>query len=92
MPRDLNVLAHKTLQIAISEDVEPAPKPDKPKNPAAVALGKRGGLNGGRARLVGYIGSRTKRSLLARPPKLGGGRTGRRTRERGLSFLDLSLH
>lgn len=50
MPRDLNVLAHKTLQIAIGEDVEPEPKPDEGKNPAAVELGRKGGLKGGKAR------------------------------------------
>ena len=26
MPRDVNVLAHKTLQIAIGEDIEPEPQ------------------------------------------------------------------
>src|SRR5262245_19838859 len=31
MPRDFNELAHKTLQIAICEDVEPEPEPKKPK-------------------------------------------------------------
>jgi hypothetical protein len=31
MPRDFNELAHKTLQIAIGEDVEPEPEPKKPK-------------------------------------------------------------
>jgi hypothetical protein len=49
MPRDINVLAHKTLQIAIGEDVEPE-KPDDGKNPAAVALGRLGGKKGGKAR------------------------------------------
>ena len=42
MPRDTNQLAHKVLQIAIGEDVEP-PKPDDGKDPAAVALGRKGG-------------------------------------------------
>jgi len=49
MPRDVNVLAHKLLQIAIGEDVE-AEKPDDGKDPAAVALGHKGGLKGGKAR------------------------------------------
>jgi len=64
MPRDLNVLAHKTLQIAIGEDVEPEPKPDEGKNPAAVALGKLGGPKGGKARWKGV--SKKNRSDIAR--------------------------
>ncbi len=64
MPRDLNVLAHKTLQIAIGEDVEPEPTPDKPKNPAAVALGKLGGPKGGKARWKGV--PKKERSEIAR--------------------------
>lgn len=63
MPRDLNVLAHKTLQIVIGEDIEPEPKPDG-KNPAAVALGKLGGPKGGKARWEGVPAK--KRSELAR--------------------------
>jgi hypothetical protein len=64
MPRDINVLAHKTLQIAIGEDVEPEPKPDEGKNPAAVALGKLGGPKGGKARWANV--SKKKRTELAR--------------------------
>jgi len=63
MPRDVNVLAHKTLQIAIGEDIEPA-KPDDGKNPAAVALGKLGGPKGGKARWKGI--SAKKRGEIAR--------------------------
>jgi hypothetical protein len=68
MPRDLNELAHKTLQIAIGEDVEPEPKSDDGKNPAAVALGKLGGLKGGKARWKGI--SKKKRSEVARKAAL----------------------
>ena len=64
MSRDVNVLAHKTLQIAIGEDVEPEPKPDEGKNPAAVALGKLGGPKGGKARWKGVPAK--KRKELAR--------------------------
>jgi hypothetical protein len=64
MPRDLNVLAHRTLQIAIGEDVEPELKPGKPKNPAAVALGRLGGPKGGKARWKGV--SKKTRSEVAR--------------------------
>ena len=63
MPRDLNQLAHKTLQIAIGEDVEPE-KPSEAKDPAAVALGRKGGLKGGKARWKGV--SKKDRTKLAR--------------------------
>ena len=32
---------------------EPAPDPDEGKDPAAVALGRKGGLKGGKARAAG---------------------------------------
>jgi hypothetical protein len=64
MPRDINQLAHKTLMIAIGEDVEPEPKPVEGKNPAAVALGKLGGPKGGKARWKGV--SKKKRSEVTR--------------------------
>jgi hypothetical protein len=63
MPRDTNLLAHKILQMAIGEDVEPE-KPDDGKDPAAVALGRKGGLIGGKARWEGV--SKKKRSIIAR--------------------------
>ncbi len=47
-PRDPNQLAKLVLDIATGETVEP--KPDEGKDPAAVALGRRGGLKGGVAR------------------------------------------
>jgi hypothetical protein len=47
-PRDANQLAKLIADIATgqAEDAEPAP----PKNPAAVSLGRLGGLKGGLAR------------------------------------------
>ncbi len=46
-PRDVNALAAAILAEATSD----APKPEKPeKDPAAVSLGRRGGLKGGKAR------------------------------------------
>lgn len=46
--RDINVLAAHILEQATGE---PIPKPgDATKNPAAVALGRLGGLKGGKAR------------------------------------------
>lgn len=48
-PRDLNQLAASIVGDATDEDT-PAPGPDDGKDPAAVALGRRGGLKGGKAR------------------------------------------
>jgi hypothetical protein len=45
---DTNQLAHRIARIAAGEDV-PSLRPRR-KNPAAVALGRRGGLKGGKAR------------------------------------------
>jgi hypothetical protein len=47
-PRDPNELAHAVFLEAIGE--APPLKPEKEKNPAAVALGKLGGARGGEAR------------------------------------------
>ena len=44
--RDVNEAAHQTVQAIITR-TEPA---ERPKNLAAVALGKLGGLKGGKAR------------------------------------------
>jgi hypothetical protein len=48
-PRDLNELAASIVQDATDEDGS-TPDVDDGKDPAAVALGRRGGLKGGRAR------------------------------------------
>lgn len=48
-PRDLNRQASEIVREATDEQPE-APAPDPPKDPAAVSLGRRGGLKGGRAR------------------------------------------
>ena len=47
-PRDTNQLAHMIAQLATGEldDI----KTDDGKDPAAVALGRKGGLKGGKAR------------------------------------------
>jgi hypothetical protein len=48
-PRDLNQLAASIVDDATSD--EPRPKSeDRPKNAAAVELGRKGGLKGGKAR------------------------------------------
>jgi hypothetical protein len=50
-PRDLNEWAKRMVDIATGEvsDREPTPE-EQGKDPAAVALGRKGGLKGGRAR------------------------------------------
>lgn len=45
-PDDLNEIAFRVLQ----EATEEAPKDDDGKDPAAVSLGRKGGLKGGKAR------------------------------------------
>lgn len=47
-PRDLNALAARIVDEATDETPQPDPEPEK--DPAAVALGRRGGLKGGKAR------------------------------------------
>jgi hypothetical protein len=47
-PRDINQLAYRIVQEATG--TAPPPKPEKRKNPAAVALGKLGASKGGQAR------------------------------------------
>lgn len=47
MPTDVNQLAAKIVEMATNEDAPPA---DDGKDPAAVALGRKGGLRGGHAR------------------------------------------
>ena len=48
-PRDTNQLAKSIVDLATGE-VDPTPIEVKEKNPAAVALGRLGGLKGGKAR------------------------------------------
>jgi hypothetical protein len=47
-PRDLNSLAASI--VGDTTDENPEPEPDDGKDPAAVALGRKGGLKGGKAR------------------------------------------
>lgn len=48
-PRDVNELARQIVGEATGE-MPPPPDPDAEKDPAAVALGRKGGLKGGKAR------------------------------------------
>jgi hypothetical protein len=47
-PRDVNELGRLIVDLATGEKTEP--DPDEGKDPAAVALGRKGGLKGGKAR------------------------------------------
>jgi len=67
--KDINVTAFEILQAVTGEETdEPAKKKKKPaeedKNPAAVALGRLGGLKGGKARAEKL--SAKKRSEIAK--------------------------
>jgi hypothetical protein len=48
-PTDVNELGAWIVERATSDEPEPRPEPDG-KDPAAVALGRKGGLKGGKAR------------------------------------------
>jgi hypothetical protein len=61
-PRDPNQLAHLIAAIATG-DVQDA-NPDDGKDPAAVALGRKGGLRGGKARAESLTAKR--RSVIAK--------------------------
>jgi hypothetical protein len=60
-PRDPNELAHNVFLESIGE--RPKTEPPKEKNPAAVALGRLGGLKGGVARAAALTPK--KRSQMA---------------------------
>ncbi len=49
MPSDANQRAFLTMQMSLGE-AESEPQPEHVKDPAAVELGRRGGLKGGKAR------------------------------------------
>ena len=60
-PRDVNSLAKLIADVATGQ--AELPKTDDGKDPAAVALGRKGGLKGGRARADGM--SAKRRSEIA---------------------------
>ena len=65
-PTDLNALAVSIVSDATAED-KPEPEDDG-KDPAAVALGRRGGLKGGRARAV-YVPARSPGAVDRHGPR-----------------------
>ena len=62
-PRDPNQLAYQIMLEATGQAPKYQPPAESPKNPAAVALGRLGGLKGGKARAASL--SRRKRSQIA---------------------------
>jgi len=67
-PRDTNQLAHMIAQLATGELADV--KTDDGKDPAAVALGRKGGLKGGKARAAKLTSNRrqeiAKKAALSR--------------------------
>jgi len=63
-PRDVNQLAYQVMLESTGQAPKFKPPAEKPKNPAAVALGRLGGLKGGHARAAKL--SRRKRSQIAK--------------------------
>ncbi len=60
---DFNQLARKIVDQATGDKpAEPAKKPAKEKDPAAVALGHKGGLKGGKARAAKMTAEQRKAS------------------------------
>jgi hypothetical protein len=61
-PRDANQLAKRIVEIATGDaDITPT---DEGKDPAAVSLGRRGGLKGGKARAASM--TPTRRAEIAK--------------------------
>jgi hypothetical protein len=66
-PSDVSLIAHSIIERVTGAPLIPPkeePKPTKEKNPAAVALGRLGGLKGGKARAEKL--SAKKRSEIAK--------------------------
>ncbi|MCA9469159.1 MAG: hypothetical protein KC643_27455 [Nitrospira sp.] len=62
-PSDINLLAAQIVEAATGPAEDPTEKDQPKKNPAAVALGRLGGLKGGKARAEKL--SAKKRSSIA---------------------------
>lgn len=62
-PRDANKLAFQIVQESVGE-AEPETTEDSGKDPAAVALGRKGGLKGGRRLRLGGIKKLKARARL----------------------------
>jgi hypothetical protein len=61
--KDVNQIAHAMVEMIASGDIPPnLPTTPDGKNPFAVALGRRGGLKGGRARAAGMTAKQRSES------------------------------
>jgi hypothetical protein len=67
-PRDPNQLAHRVFLESIGEAPKTEPPEVKRKNPAAVALGRLGGLKGGAARAAA-LGPKKRSAIAAKAAK-----------------------
>jgi hypothetical protein len=63
LPRDMNQLGKAIVDIA-TDNAPPEPDPDAGKDPAAVSLGRRGGLIGGKVRAANM--TKKQRSAAAK--------------------------
>ena len=67
-PRDPNELAYQIMMESTGQVAKTQPPAAKPKNPAAVALGRLGGLKGGAARAAA-LGPRKRSQIAAKAAK-----------------------
>jgi hypothetical protein len=63
-PRDMNQLAKRIVDLSVGDETEDRTELDAEKNPHAVALGRLGGLRGGKVRAERL--APVKRSEIAR--------------------------
>ena len=72
---DVNEAAFRVVQESTRDRDEPAPQAKRRKNPAAVALGRKGGLKGGHARAAKLTKEQraesARRAAMARWEKKG---------------------
>lgn len=67
-PRDVNQLAYQIMLESTGQAPKYLPPVEPPKNPAAVALGRLGGLKGGPARAA-KLGKRKRSQMAAKAAK-----------------------
>jgi hypothetical protein len=70
-PRDINSLAFAI--VAEATGTAPPLEPEKPKNPAAVALGKLGAAKGGNAR-ASKLSAKRRKEIAAKAARMRWGR------------------
>jgi hypothetical protein len=75
MPRDPNQRAKATVDIVDTILGDREPEPERVKNPAAVALGKLGGVKGGKARAA-KLSPEQRREIAQRAARARWGQSG----------------